>query len=95
VVAVQNITKDPIKMEITRRSLIFVEKTSLKNRIEQTGPPLLPPSSQRSGQLPSRMNVGTKPLAFNPMLYAVANLIKGLTMEVTSPELLAGLRIGP
>jgi hypothetical protein len=93
-VAVQIITKDPIKIEITLRSLIIVEKT-LKNLTEQTGPPLLPPSSQRSGQPPSRMNAGTKPLAFNPTLNAVANLGKGLTVEVTSPELLAGLRIGP
>jgi hypothetical protein len=87
-VAVQNVTKDPIKKKITRRSLIFVEKTFLKNLTEQSGPPLLPPSSQRSGQPPSRMNTGTKPLAFNPTLNAVANLGKGLTMEVALPELL-------
>jgi hypothetical protein len=41
------------------------------------------------------MNAGTKPLDFNPTLYAVANLGKGLTMEVASSELMAGLRIGP
>jgi hypothetical protein len=94
-VAVQIITKDPIRIKITHGSLIFVEKTSLKNLTEHTGPPLLPPSSQRSRQPSSRINTGTKPLAFNPTLNAVANLGKGLTMEVTSPELLAGLRIGP
>jgi hypothetical protein len=41
------------------------------------------------------MNAGTKPLAFDPTLNAVANLGKGLTMEVALPELFAGLRIGP
>jgi hypothetical protein len=41
------------------------------------------------------MNTGTKPLAFNPTLNAVANLGKGLTMEVALPELLAGSRIDP
>jgi hypothetical protein len=73
-VAVQIITKDPIRKNITHRSLIDVEKTTLKDLTEQTGPPLLPPSSQRSGQPPSRMNAGTKPLVFNPTLDAVANL---------------------
>jgi hypothetical protein len=73
-VAVKKITKDPIRKRITHRSLIVVEKTSLKDVTEQSGPPLLPPSSQRSGQPPSRMNAGTKPLAFDPTLNAVANL---------------------
>jgi hypothetical protein len=41
------------------------------------------------------MNTGMKPLAFNPMLNAVANFGKGLTMEVALPELFVGLRIGP
>jgi hypothetical protein len=94
-VAVYNITKDPIRKKITHRSLIFLEETSLKNLPEQSGPPLLPSSSQRSGQPPSRMNAGTKPLAFNPTLNAVANLEKGLTVEVALSEHLAGLRIGP
>jgi hypothetical protein len=70
----KNIIKDPIRKIITLRSLIVVEKTSLRDATEQSGPPLLPPSSQRSGQLPSRMNAGTKPLAFDPTLIAVANL---------------------
>jgi hypothetical protein len=41
------------------------------------------------------MNAGMKPLAFNLMLNAVANLGKGLAMEVALPELFVGLRIGP
>jgi hypothetical protein len=89
------IIKDPIRKILTHRSLIVVEKTSLKELTEQSGPPLLPPSSQRSGHPPSRMNAGTKPLAFDPTLNVVANLWKGLTKEVALPELVAGLRIGP
>jgi hypothetical protein len=91
----KNITKDPIRKIISLRSLIVVEKTSLRDAIEQSDPPLLPPSSQRSGQPPSRMNAGTKSLAFDPTLIAVANLHKGLTKEVMLPELVAGLKIGP
>jgi hypothetical protein len=41
------------------------------------------------------MNAGIKLLVFNPMLNVVANLGKGLTMEVALPELFVGLRIGP
>jgi hypothetical protein len=37
--------KGPHKKENKHRSLIFVEKTFPKNLKEQSGPPLLPPSS--------------------------------------------------
>jgi hypothetical protein len=41
------------------------------------------------------MDAGKKPLSSNPTLNAVADLRKGLTMEVSLPELFASLRIGP
>jgi hypothetical protein len=41
------------------------------------------------------MDVGTEPLASNPTLSAVADLGKGLTMEIALSKPFAGLRIGP
>jgi hypothetical protein len=41
------------------------------------------------------MDAGTRPLASNSTLNAIADLGKGLTMEVALPELFVGLRIGP
>jgi hypothetical protein len=86
VVAVQVITKDPIKRKITHGSLIHVERTSLKDLKKQSSPSLLPPS---------RMDAGTTPLVSNPTLNAEADLKKGLTMEVALSGPFAGLWIDP
>jgi hypothetical protein len=91
----KNITKDPIRREITYRSLVLIEKTSLKYVKTQSGPSLSPPSSQRSELPPSCSEAGTGPLAVVQTLRAVADLERGLTMEVKhAPEPFTGFCIG-
>jgi hypothetical protein len=79
---VQIITKDPIKRKITYRSVVKAEKTLLKDVETRSGPPLSTPSSRRSNLPPSSSDAGTKPLAAVPTLRAVADLKRGLTLEV-------------
>jgi hypothetical protein len=84
-----------IKKEITHVSLTIVEKTSLKDLKKQSSLSLSPPSSQRFGQPPSRMDAGTQPLASKLTLNAVVELEEGLTMEVALPKPFISLRIAP
>jgi hypothetical protein len=87
--------KGPHKKKITYRSLLLVEKASLKDWKTQSGPSLSPPSSRRSEMPPSCSEAGTKPLATEQMLRAVADLERRLTMEVKqAPEPFVGFWIG-
>jgi hypothetical protein len=79
----------------THRSLAKVERTSLKCREKQFGPPLSPPSSQRPELPPLMSEAGTKPLASEPTIPAVADLGRGLPMEVKLlPEPFSSILMG-
>jgi hypothetical protein len=73
-VEVHIVTKDSIKKKITHRSLVKVERASLKNKKKQTSPSLSPPTSRRSELPPSNLGCGDEPLAAEPTLLAVGDL---------------------
>lgn len=79
----KSFTKDPIKREITHRSLESAERTLLKDGKLQFSPSLSPPSSRKSSlPLPNTV-AGTSPLASMPTwTTATADFKKGLTSEV-------------
>jgi hypothetical protein len=75
--------------------MINAEKTPLRDETKQTGPSLSPPSSRRwrSRLPPSSPEAGTKPLAAEKTMSAVADLERGLSREVIqAPESFTGFR---
>jgi hypothetical protein len=81
-VDVQTVTKDLIRNKITHRSLVYTEKTSLKDGRIQSSPSLSPSLSRRSQLPPSYSEAGMTPLAAVQKLSAVVDLKRGLTLEV-------------